>query len=66
MRISELIERLQEVKDRIGDAPVYVKQSNGEYNSRLGVGADQSNMVLGDADDTSMVAVVSCYVIISR
>lgn len=66
MRISELIERLQEVKDRIGDAPVCVKQSNGEYNSRLGVGADQSNMVLGDADDTSMVAVVSCYVVISR
>lgn len=66
MNISTLIERLQEVKDRIGDAPVCVKQSNGQYNSRIGVGANQSNMVLGDADDTSMVAVISCYVVLSR
>ena len=66
MNIATLIADLQAIQERHGNIPVAVKQVTGQYISRIGVGSNQANMVLGDADDTSPVAVISCYVILSR
>jgi hypothetical protein len=66
MKLSTLIADLNEALARVGDVQVVVGEASGMFRDRIGVNTQQSNLVLGDEDDDSPMAIVQAYVVINK
>lgn len=66
VKVSELINRLEELNDLAGiDCEVVIGETNGNFVSKIDVNAKQSNLVLGAEDDFSWTIIVQAYTIIN-